>query len=71
MTLLQTSEGRVTEHRLRQEVNKGSNFDSNFTQMRIIAVRNHGKLFDIENGEIHIWEPVKSHVGKFKTHIEL
>lgn len=68
---LQASEGRVTEERLRQEINEGSNFDSNFTQMRIIADRNHGKLFSIENGEIHIWEPIKSHVEEFKTHIGL
>lgn len=68
---LQASEGRVTEQRLRQEVNEDSNFDSNFSQMKIIADRNHGKLFNIENGEIQIWEPVKSHVEVFKTHIGL
>ncbi|GAA6171565.1 hypothetical protein NBRC116592_12350 [Colwellia sp. KU-HH00111] len=62
---LKAREGKVTEHRLKQEVNEDSNFDSNFTQMKIIADRNHGKLFSVENNEVTIWEPVKPHVDKF------
>lgn len=61
--------GKVTEKSLKQEVNEDSNFDSNFTQMKIIADRNHGKLFSIKNGEVTIWKPVRQHVDSFKINV--
>ncbi|WP_220461204.1 hypothetical protein [Colwellia sp. MB3u-4] len=64
---LASKEGKVTEEQLKQEVSEESSFDSNFTQMRIIADRNHGKVFSIDNGEVTIWEPIKQYVDTFKT----
>lgn len=66
---LKVKEGKVTEQRLKQEVNEDNNFDSNFTQMKIIADRNHGKIFSTENGEVTIWEPVKQYVDTFKINL--
>jgi hypothetical protein len=68
---LQKKEEKVTEESLKQEVNEDSNFDSNFTQMKIIADRNHGKLFSIENGEVTIWKPVSQYVDTFKASVNI
>lgn len=68
---LESEEGKVTEQRLKQEISEDSSFDSNFTQMRIIADRNHGKVFSINNGEVEIWEPIKQYVDTFKENLGL
>lgn len=68
---LESKEGKVTEQRLKQEISEDSSFDSNFTQMRIIADRNHGKVFSINNGEVKIWEPIKQYVDTFKENLRL
>lgn len=59
----------VTEQQLRQKFNQNDNFDSNFTQMKIIADRNHGKIFSVDGDKLSIWEPVKELVMNFKQDI--
>ena len=40
-------------------------FDTNFAQMKNIAKKNHGKVFDERNGHIEIWRPVAHLVHQY------
>ena len=46
-----------------------STFESNFNQMKIIAERNHGKIFEETNGYIEIWEHVRLLVSKYEQEV--
>ena len=48
----------ITESDLRGEFLEEKSFDSNFLQMKIIAEKNHGKVFDQYGEIISIWRPV-------------
>lgn len=41
-------------------------FDSNFAQMRLIAPKNHGKVFDLTDDVVSIWPPVAEYVQRFQ-----
>ena len=56
----------ITEPLLRSAMPSELPFDSNFAQMKIIAERNHGKVFDIQGGRIFIWPPVEPYVREFE-----
>lgn len=50
--------GRVTVDELRNKAGIKT-FDQNFTQMRTIAPQNHGKIFELNDEYVELWEPVK------------
>ena len=37
-------------------------FNSNFSQMKMISYKNHGKVFTEENGVVTLWEPLSSFI---------
>ncbi|MUM77750.1 hypothetical protein GKC30_08895 [Pseudodesulfovibrio sp. F-1] len=37
-------------------------FDTNFAQMKIFGERNHGKVFDVIDGKVTLWSPVKDFI---------
>ena len=37
-------------------------FTSNYSQMKIIAPKAHGKVFEEENGQIRLWKPIENFV---------
>lgn len=37
-------------------------FTSHYNQMKIIAERNHGKIFKEDNGQVSLWEPIEDFV---------
>lgn len=37
-------------------------FKTNFAQMKNLGEKNHGKIFDVENGIVKIWKPVEKDV---------
>jgi len=41
---------------------KNNKFTSHFNQMKIIAKKNHAKVFDEANGEVKLWEPVANFI---------
>jgi hypothetical protein len=44
-------------------------FITNYNQMKIIAERNHGKVFEEVHGEVRLWEPVADFIIKsYKIH---
>ncbi len=40
------------------------NFKSNFDQMRNFSKNNHGKIFDLEDGKVSLWAPIKLFIHK-------
>ena len=56
----------ITEQDLRKALPDENSFDSNFIQMKIIAERNHGKIFDQHGEKLIIWEPVSAAVREYE-----
>jgi len=57
--------GAVTESALKSEF-AGANFATNFAQMKIIADRNHGKIFDQRGDVITLWPPIVAYVREYE-----
>lgn len=55
----------ITESQLAKAVNDPA-FSTNFVQMKIIADRNHGKIFDQHGEVVTIWPPVEDIIGEFE-----
>ena len=62
---------RVNENDLRLlfKNDPSFNFDTNFSQMKNIAEKNHGKVFEINGNTVDIWPPVKSAVDEFEKSV--
>lgn len=58
----------VKESQLKAAVGE-ANFDINFVQMKNIAEKNHGKVFDVTGDKITIWPPVSEAVEEFRRTI--
>lgn len=56
----------VTERILENKVPNEIDFPSHFAQMKIIAQKNHGKIFEQYGENIEIWEPVVSHINEYE-----
>lgn len=56
----------ITEEILMEKYNNQSEFHRNFPQMKIISPKNHGKVFEVQNGIIEIWEPVQDFVNEYR-----
>lgn len=41
---------------------KVKTFDTNFAQMKSFGERNHGKVFDVIDGKVTLWSPVKDFI---------
>ena len=59
----------VTEKAIRERTPVSNSFESNFAQMKIIAPKNHGKVFDQRGSEVKIWEPVQDFVREFEQNV--
>ena len=69
LKLKQSGNECVTEKDMQKQLPNISTFESNFNQMKIIAERNHGKIFEETNGYIEIWEHVRLLVSKYEQEI--
>lgn len=65
LTLSVNSDSPISELKLKEAVGE-SNFETNFVQMKNIADKNHGKVFDISGDIVSIWPPVASAVEDFR-----
>ncbi len=61
----------VTEQDLKNELSDIASFDSNFSQMKIIADRNHGKVFDQFGDTVTLWKPVIGHVREYQKVVKI
>jgi len=66
LDLESSGEVKITETLLMERYGNHAEFIRNFDQMKMISPKNHGKVFDVQNGVITIWEPVKDAVLDFK-----
>ena len=57
--------GEVTEDDIRERLPDLASFETNFVQMKIIAPKNHGKVFEQIGDTVHIWPPVRQYVDEF------
>lgn len=57
----------ITEAHLKSSYGNDSEFDRNFPQMKSISPKNHGKVFEIINRFVEIWEPVRSIVNDYEN----
>jgi hypothetical protein len=56
----------VTEADLRNKLPEETSFESNLTQMKIIAEKNHGKVFEQYGDNITLWEPVIPDIREYE-----
>ncbi|MBQ1175537.1 MAG: hypothetical protein IIX56_03960 [Treponema sp.] len=59
LRLYNPSIGYVSYTALRNEADIGSAFTTNYNQMKIIAEKNHGKVFEQVGDRVYLWENVK------------
>ena len=57
----------ITEVDLKNELPAEKTFDSNFSQMKIIAENNHGKVFEQYGENISIWSPVVEGIKEYEN----
>ena len=57
---------RVTEDLLTKKYGDYGEFSRNYNQMKIISPKNHAKVFEVKNGVVEIWEPVRRYVEEYK-----
>lgn len=55
----------VTEQQIESYLGNPTWFPSNFTQMKTIAEKNHGKIFDVYGDKVSIWPPIKKYVNEY------
>ncbi|WP_205618899.1 hypothetical protein [Spongiibacter marinus] len=65
LDLRRSGQTTITESQLANAVNDPA-FATNFIQMKIIADRNHGKIFDQRGELVTIWPPVEEIIGEFE-----
>lgn len=56
----------ITESDLRNELPEEKSFESNFSQMKIIAEKNHGKVFEQYGENISLWNPVIESIREYE-----
>lgn len=67
--LQQQTPNAITEAYLRSQYGNDSEFDRNFSQMKIIAPKNHAKVFEIVNGAVNIWNPVLRNIKDYEKKV--
>ncbi len=55
----------ITEQDLKNEFGE-PDFETNFIQMKNIADKNHGKIFDHNGEQIEIWEPISQFISSYE-----
>ena len=59
----------ITESKLRNELPEEKSFESNFLQMKIIAEKNHGKVFEQYGEKITLWDPVIEGIREYENFV--
>jgi hypothetical protein len=69
LELARSGKHEITEEELRTTVGGESWFWPNFNQMKAIADRNHGKVFEVNGQYVSIWPPVRFAVKEYETRV--
>lgn len=59
----------ITEVDLKNELPDETTFGSNFSQMKIMAERNHGKIFEQYGDNISLWSPVIEGIREYENFV--
>lgn len=59
----------VTVNELKNAYGNDGEFDKNFAQMKMISERNHGKVFEVNDGVVEIWPKVIEYVEGFSKQV--
>ncbi|MBL7002567.1 MAG: hypothetical protein ISR69_00900 [Gammaproteobacteria bacterium] len=57
----------ITESNLKNELPEEKSFESNFLQMKIIAEKNHCKVFEQFGENISLWRPVITGINEYEN----
>lgn len=58
---------KLTEREFAEKYGDQAEFHRSYPQMKTISPKNNGKVFDVRNGVVEIWEPVQSAVAKYEA----
>ncbi len=67
LTLERSGTNVITENDLKNVLSENASFDSNFAQMKIIAEKNHGKIFELYGEKVTLWSPVVSYIREYEN----
>jgi len=67
LKLRQSGKKYITEIDIQNKLPNIDNFKNNFDQMKNIAEKNHGKIFEQKGSHVEIWEPVNSFVSEYEN----
>ena len=56
----------ITEADVKNELPEEKSFESNFSQMKMIAEKNHGKIFEQHGEIVTLWSPVTGAVREYE-----
>jgi hypothetical protein len=66
LKLQRSGKTNITEQDIKNELPDEESFYSNFVQMKIVADRNHGKVFDQHGNKVTIWGPISADVREYE-----
>ncbi len=66
LKLKRSGKEKITEIDLKNELPQEQSFESNFAQMKVIADKNHGKVFDQFGDVISLWDPVVPGIDEYE-----
>lgn len=66
LKLRQSGKNYITEIDIQNELQNIDDFKNNFDQMKNIAEKNHGKIFEQNGDHIEIWGPVNLFVSEYE-----
>jgi hypothetical protein len=69
LELRQCGQKKITEEDINFKLGPNTWFGPNFVQMKTIADRNHGKIFDVNGNYVEIWPPVASAVDEYEKRV--
>jgi len=69
LTLERDGVKKITEEEVKKLLPDPAPFESNFAQMKIIAEKNHGKVFEQYGEEITLWPPIEKKVREYESYV--
>lgn len=69
LTLKNDGGESITEDILTEKYGNYGEFSRNYNQMKIISPKNHAKVFEVKNGIVEIWEPVRPYIEKYERDV--
>lgn len=69
LELRRSGKTKISEEDIKSKLGLNTWFSHNFLQMKIIADRNHGKVFEVKGEYVNIWKPVEAVVNNYEKQV--